>query len=135
MNSYFDDEKEEFEIVRDVAGHTDPNTGKWIKGGRKVLIKLKGDLQPKSGQRRVLELQTKYESEYILYVDIEDVLVKIKSIAIIGRAAYDDWLATNDIKGLLKQGDVLVDSENKEYDIIFISNWKSHFEAELKVIS
>ena len=130
--SYFP--KDSFEIVREVAGHTAPDTAQWVEGGREVLIKLEGDLQPKSGSQRALELQTKYESDYILYVDIEDVLIKQDSIAIIGLAEYEEWLATNDIKGLLKQGDILVDSDNNEYDIVFIANWDSHFEASLKVM-
>lgn len=107
-------ETQSCEIQRDIEGYTDANTAQWIEGTDNTIAFIEADIQPKSGYLRAQELQTVYESQYIAYVDIASITFE---------SGYFE----------LKTGDILLDADDNQYQIIFAAKWSNHYELELKL--
>lgn len=128
------------EIIREFKGHNDED-GNWVEGDKKTIAEVEVDIQPKSGRRRALELQTKYESEYIGFVDFEDIYVTVEALTIFGLTEHEQKVKYEDVYDdlneldidLIHPGDVLdlIDSE-REFNIVFPGAWEGDFELELK---
>jgi len=112
---------EECKIKREIDGYTDPETGQWVDGGEETIAEIIADIQPQTGQRREMELQTDYESDYIAFVYKKDI-------------DYKEKPDNEEYYSEIQKGDVLEDDASKKYDIVFPANWKTHLEIELEAV-
>jgi len=101
------------EIKRYQESYTDPETGQFVEGGYQLIATVEADIQPKSGRVRAAELQTEYESDYIAFVDFDDITFE---------TGYTE----------IKKGDHLFELNGKEHNIVFPGRWSDHYELELK---
>ena len=100
------------QIKRNVTGHTGED-GNWVPGGEYLVATVEADIQPRTGRERATEVQTEYESDYVMFVDVNDIIFEV---------------GFNEIK----QGDIAEDEAGKKYDVVFPGNWRSHYEIDLK---
>ena len=129
---------EECKIKREIDGYTDPDTGKWVEEGKKLIAECIADIQPQTGQRRETELQTDYESNHIAFFRLRDIKVPEDAITILGLAEFEDTVPIHrriqKIRGdIFQPGDILLDSIEQEFHVVFPAFWKDHFEIELEV--
>lgn len=129
---------EECKIKRKIDGYTDPDTGQWVEEGKKLIAEVLADIQPQTGQRREAELQTDYESDHIAFIRLRDIKVPEDAITILGLAEFEDTVPIHrriqKIRGdIFKPGDILIDSIDRKFHVVFPSFWKDHFEIELEV--
>ena len=95
-------------IKRIVKGHNDLITGQWVPEGEQLIATVGADIQPKSGRERDTVLQTEYESDYIAFIEYEDILFE---------AGYLE----------IKKGDLLIDSKGRKYTIVYPGKWDDHY--------
>lgn len=100
-------------IKRNVDGHTDENTGKWVKAQEVIVAIGEFDIQSKGGRERATSLQTDYESDYKGFADVEDIIFEPN---------YSE----------IKKGDILIDASGKKYTIVYPGKWDDHYEPDLK---
>jgi len=101
------------QIKRYTEGYTDPDSGNWVPAGENLVATADVDIQPKSGRERAAELQTEYESDNKAFIDIEDITFEM---------GYSE----------IKQGDTLIEPDDKEYTIVYPGKWDNHYECDLK---
>lgn len=125
------------QIKRNIEGYTDPGTGQWVPGGEKLIATVEADIQPKSGLERATELQTKYESDHISFIDFEDIQVTVEVLVMMGMPAYEQnvelqYIAEEYGIHVIQPGDIFIDPYDKKYDVKFSKYWGDHYEVELK---
>ena len=107
--------KQTCQIKRNIEGHTDPTTGRWVEAGEKLVATGEADIQPISGRERATALQTEYESDYKAFIDVEDIIFQ---------PGYSE----------IQKGDILVDASGKNYTIAYPGKWDEHYELDLKEV-
>jgi|GEM_PF-2166909 len=103
-------------VERSIPGHTDPDTGQWIEATTEKVADINdGSLVPKSGGARATAIQTVYESDYDLYAGKENIVFE---------EGYSE----------LKRGDIITDSRNRKYRLVFPGHYGPAYACELKEI-
>lgn len=101
-------------IKRNVTGHAGED-GNWVPGGEPLVATLEADIQPRTGRERATEIQTEYESDYVMFVSATDI-------------AFEDGFSQ------IRQGDIAIDESGREYAVVFPANWRSHYEIDMKAM-
>ncbi|MFW6327551.1 MAG: hypothetical protein ACOC2F_04495 [Bacteroidota bacterium] len=137
------------EITRDLEGYTDEDSAQWVEGGDTTIAYVEIDIQPQSGTRRAMELETEYESDYVGYIDLEDIEIPEEALTILGLGSYEQSVKLIDVvdeigTDIFEPGDKVTlkdpeeDSEDdkeyngREFRLVFPGNWDGDFEFDLE---
>lgn len=96
-----------------VDGHNDDN-GNWVEAEEILIATIdNANIQPKSGRERASQSGTSYDADYKLYAGTDDIVFE---------PGFVD----------LMTGNIVVDSKDKRYRIVFPGYLTTHYESDLK---
>lgn len=103
-------------VERLIPGRTNPDTGQWEDATTQIVARVKdGSIAVKSGSARATAVQTVYDSDFVVYIGEDNI----------------SFYTSGDE---LKRGDIVIDSRNRRYTIVFTGHWGPIYAAELKEI-
>lgn len=100
-------------VKRLIEGHYDENYN-WVDSSEVIVATIvNAVILPKSGHERAATIQTTYESDYTMYAGVDDIIFE---------EGYSE----------LDRGDLVIDSREKKYRIVFPGFYGPVYEAALK---